>query len=277
MAKAYDNFQLLGRLVAAAFEAHAADAYYHHRCYVCLRDFARAAARRELAEPTPQPFDPIICAQIVALIEHSDIALFKLSELREMYQKLMADQGHPCRDKKDPHSTRFKDHLLDLLPEWNEFSKGKEDRKDIYLSHKLKVANGMDKAYKLRIGQGDALMFMRAAVMMHTFCLQSQEPFDGSFPHNCVTGPVNDEMRSFFNVVLRGRSALCGRDMVAGDANLDPRDKIACNISQLLIYNTIKGTHHAVKTPAVRHSKERETPFTLCRGLRLHGHGRDKK
>ena len=106
-------------------------------------------------------------------------------------------------------------------------------------------------------------MFMRAAVMMYTVCLQRQETFDGSFPHNCLTGPVNEEMRSFFNVVFRGRSALCGRVMVAGDANLDPRDKIACKISQLLIYNTIKGTHHTVNTPAVRHRNERETPFSL--------------
>ena len=120
-------------------------------------------------------------------------------------------------------------------------------------------------------------MFMRAAVMMHTVCLQRQETFDGSFPHNCLTGPVNEEMRSFFNVVFRGRSALCGRVMVAGDANLDPRDKIACNISQLLIFNAVMGTHHTVNTPAVRHSNERETPFSLYRGLRLHGHGRDKK
>ena len=79
-------------------------------------------------------------------------------------------------------------------------------------------------------------------------------------------------MRSFFNVVFRGRSALCGRVMVAGDANLDPRDKIACNISQLLIFNAVKGTYHTVNTPAVRHSN-----FSLYRGLRLHGHGRDKK
>ena len=78
--------------------------------------------------------------------------------------------------------------------------------------------------------------------MMHTVCLQRQETFDGSFPHNCLTGPLNEEMRSFFNVVFRGRSALCGRVMVAGDANLDPRDKIACNISQLLIFNAVKGT-----------------------------------
>ena len=106
-------------------------------------------------------------------------------------------------------------------------------------------------------------MFMRAAVMMHTVCLQRQETFDGPFPHNCLTGPVNEEMRSFFNVVLRGRTALCGRVMVAGDANLDPRDNIACNISQLLIFNDVKGTYHTVNTPAVRHSNERETP-SLC-------------
>ena len=120
-------------------------------------------------------------------------------------------------------------------------------------------------------------MFVRAAVMMHTVCLQRQETFDGSFPHNYLTGPVNEDMRSFFNVVFRGRSALCGRVMVAGDANLDPTDKIACNISQLLIFNAVKGTYHTVNTPAVRHSNERETPFSLYRGLRLHGHGRDKK
>ena len=112
--------------------------------------------------------------------------------------------------------------------------------------------------------------------MMHKVCLQRQETFDGSLPHNCVTGPVNEEMRSFFNVVIRGRSALCGRVMVSGDANLDPRDKIACNISQLLIFNVVKGKYHTVNTPAVRHSNERETPFSLYRGLGLHRHGRDK-
>ena len=117
-------------------------------------------------------------------------------------------------------------------------------------------------------------MFMGAAVMMHTFCLRirslSMDPF-------LITVSRVQSMWSFFNVVFRGRSALCGRVMVAGDANLDPRDKIACNISQLLIFNAVMGTYHTVNTPAVRHSKERETPFPLYRGLRLHGHGRDKK
>jgi hypothetical protein len=123
-AKTNKNFSLLGRLVANVADAHAAGTYYHHKCYVRLRDSARATERRELTGPVPPPFDPIICAQIVAMIEHSDTTSFKLSELREMYQKLMSDKGRPLRDKMEPHSTRFKDHLLDLLPEWDEFSKG---------------------------------------------------------------------------------------------------------------------------------------------------------
>ena len=48
--------------------------------------------------------------------------------------------------------------------------------------------------------------------------------------------------------------------MVAGDANLDPRDKIACNISQLLIINAVKGTYHTANTPAAMNKK----PPSLC-------------
>ena len=66
-------------------------------------------------------------------------------------------------------------------------------------------------------------------------------------------------MRSFFNIVLQGPSALHGREKIGGDANMEAREKIACNISQLLIYNTSKSTHHVVKTAAVRHNKERNS------------------
>ena len=121
-----------------------------------------------------------------------------------MYQKLMSDQGHLCRDKKEPHSSHFRDHLLIFLPKCAEFSKGNKGRKDIYISHKLKVADEHARTYRSQNGQEDALIFMRTAVMMHTFCLQSQDTFDGFFPPNCLTASVNEQMRSFFNIVLRG-------------------------------------------------------------------------
>ena len=106
---------MIGILVATASDADAMDAYYHLVCYTRLQEAALTANRQESKMHSP-PFDPIICAQIVAFIEHSE-GVFKLSELWEMYQELMSDQGNPCNDRKEPHATRFKDHLLSLLPE----------------------------------------------------------------------------------------------------------------------------------------------------------------
>lgn len=139
------NFDLLGKLVAVASDAHASDAFYHRLCYEHLRDSARAAERRESVGPAPSPFDPMICAQMVALIESSDTSIFKLSELRDMYRTLMKDQGCPLGDNRDPHSTRFKEHLLSLLPEWAEYSKVNAGRTNIYVSHKVSVADELAK------------------------------------------------------------------------------------------------------------------------------------
>ena len=55
------------------------------------------------------------------------------------------------------------------------------------------------------------------------------------------------------------------------------KDKVACTISQLLIYNTYGGTHHAMKTNTIRHGKEHETPFLVYHGLNMHGDARQKK
>ena len=138
-AKASKNFALIVILVATASDAHAMDAYYHLVCYTRLREAARIANRQESKIQSP-PFDPIICAQIVAFIEYSE-GVFKLSELREMYQEVMSDQSNPCKDRKEPHATRVKDHLLRILPEWSEFSRENKGREDIYISHKVTVAD----------------------------------------------------------------------------------------------------------------------------------------
>ena len=250
------------------------DAYYHLVCYTRLREAALTANRQESKIHSP-PFDPIICAQIVAFIEHSE-GVFKLSELREMYQELMSDQGNPCKDRKEPHATRFKDHLLSLLPEWSEFSWENKGRKDIYISHKVTVADELAKKHKFQSCQAEALILMGAALLIHKLCLESQESFNGSFSANCLTAPVNKNMRIFFNTVLEGQSTVFGKKNTNDNINQDARDKIACIISQLLMYNTTKGVHHTVKTYTVCHIKERETPFPLYYGLKLHALGRQK-
>ena len=52
-----------------------------------------AVDRRNSESTASPPFDPVICAQIVALIGHSEANTFKLSELQLIYRQLMNEQG----------------------------------------------------------------------------------------------------------------------------------------------------------------------------------------
>ena len=221
-AKSNNNFQLMGKLIAQAADAHAGDIYYHVQCYLHLRDSARAVNRRASTGPAPPQFDPISTAQIVALVEDSD-SVFKLSALRQMYRTLMEEQGSPCHDTREPNSTRFKEHLLNLLPEWAEFSQGKE----IYISNKTKVADLLAKAHDSQIGQDDALLLMRAAVILRKHCLQKVEPFNGSFSPGCLTASVPEELRSFINIILQGPSILREQGNIEMDERVHGRAKIA--------------------------------------------------
>ena len=64
--------------------------------------------------------------------------------------------SYHAKIKKEPHSTRYKDHILSMLPDWSEFSKGNEGRKDIFISNNLKVADDVVKTYGTQVGQEDA-------------------------------------------------------------------------------------------------------------------------
>ena len=107
--------------------------------------------------------------------------------------------------------------------------------------------------------------------MIRKFCLQSQEPFNGSFSLNCIMAPVNEVMRTVFKIVLRRPSALHGRSLNDDISKLVRQDVIACNILQLIIFHVAARTHHAVKTNEVRHKQEQETSFPLYCALNLHG------
>ena len=79
---------------------------------------------------------------------------------------------------------------------------------------------------------------------------------------NCLTAPLNKNMRIFFNTVLQGQSTVFGKKNINDNANQDARDKIACVISQLLMYNATKEVHNTVKTDTVRHSKGERKPIS---------------
>ena len=69
----------------------------------------------------------------------------------------------------------------------DQFSRKNKGRKDIYISHKVTVA---DELAKTQSSQVEALILMRAAMIIHKLCLESQEFFNGFFvsqlPHSSI-------------------------------------------------------------------------------------------
>lgn len=273
-AKTTNNWHLYGRLTAGS-DAHAMDACYHVQCYWRLRDGARAVERRRSSgEPMPPPFDPMVIAQLVAFVDDSRSEVHKLSDLREMYKIMMSDLGHPCSGR-EPHATRFKDHLLEHLPEWASYAQGR----DVFISHKAKVGAVLEQSYhSSQIDQDEAVLVIHAAMVLRKRILQKQEPFNGSFSPQCLRSPIEETLLSFINVFLQGPKGNIdkhSREQSNSDAELGTRAKIACTLCQLLIFNTVKYASSSDSTQ-IRHSRDREMPFPLYHGIKLHGDARFK-
>ena len=224
-------------------------------------------------EPPATMFDAMVMAQLIALVEESRTGVFKLSELRELYKAMMSEMGGPCSGR-EPHATRYKGNMLHHLPDWAEFSQGR----DIFISHKATVGTVLAQTYHSAIIDHDeALFLVRAAMAIRKRILVKYAPFNGSFSPYCLSEPLDETVLSFVNVVLQGPKGIhhSRRVQTGSDAGLDTRAKIACTISQLLTYNTVKYASSSDST-AIRHSKERGTPFPLYHGIKLHGDARLK-
>ena len=268
------NWILYSRLTACS-DTHAMNAYYHTQWYLRLRSSARAVESRSSYDgSTATPFNSMVIAQLIAFVDGSRTEIFKLSALRELYKTMMSDIGRPCSGR-EPHSTRFKDHLLRHLPEWTEFAQGR----DVFISHKVMVGTVLAQTHQSsHIDQDEALLLIRAAMALRKRTLKKQEPFSGSFSPDCLSSPVEETVLSFVNVVLQGPKATIdhsSRVQSGSDAALGTRAKIACTLSQLLIFNTVKYAYSSDNT-VIRNSKDRETPFPLYHGIKLHGHARLK-
>ena len=108
--------------------------------------------------------------------------------------------------------------------------------------------------------------------------IKKQEPLSGSFSPDCLSSPVEETVLSLVNVVLRGPKSTIdhsSRVQSGSDAALGTRANIACPLSQLLIFNTVKYASSSDNT-VTRHSNDRETPFPLYHGIKLHGDARLK-
>ena len=168
----------------------------------------------------------MVMAQLIALVEDSRTEVFKLSELQELYKTMMSEMGRPCSGR-EPHATRFKDNMLHHLPDWAEFSQGR----DIFISHKAMVGTVLAQTYhSTNINQDEALLLVRTAMAIRKRILVKHAPFNGSFSPHCLTEPVNKPVLSFVNVVLQGPKGTIdhsSRVQAGSNAGLGTRAKIS--------------------------------------------------
>ena len=257
-----------------AFDAIAADMYYHLSCITQMKNNARSVtaaeskASNEKKDGKKQEYDPLVIAQLVAFVQFNH-STFKLADLRRLYDRRL-EQLNSDWIGMYVHQSRFKEHLLKKLgPDWSEYPGGR----GIYISHTKKtVGAALAQTADLQVTEDEAKKIVEVGVMLRKYILLPQKPFNGSFNLNCLSEPVPKTLLTLLDVLLQGSSSI--EEKVAEDqVSIRARVKVACTISQLICSNAAKQTSNAL---TLYQRKERETPFPLYMGLKLHANDRQK-
>ena len=184
IAKEAENLVVYARL-NAAFDATAADLYYHKTCYRKLTNEARAAKSKKSTEintTTSLPYDPLVMAELIAFVQDNE-SVMKLTDLRKLYSQRLQQVGSDWLMVKI-HLTRFKEHLLSKLgSEWQAFTKGR----DVLLSTKTKAGSVLSESLTRGLSEEEAEKIIEVGLLLRKQILSSQAPFMGSFSSQCLS------------------------------------------------------------------------------------------
>lgn len=263
------NWVVHARLNTAS-DAEAGDVHYHISCYTKLKNEARAAVNKSSNAETNyarQQYDPLVFAQLVAFVQFNNSA-FKLADLRKLYDRRLVQLDSDWIGSY-VHPTRFKEHLLQKLgPDWSDYAEGR----DIYISHKKTVGAALAQASRIHVSDDEAQKIVEVGLILCQHILQEQKHFNGSFDPSCLSEPVSKPLLTLLDVLLESLSSI--EDKVAEDqASISARFRVVCTISQLICSNAAQQSSSA---RTLYQMKERETPFPLYVGLKLHASARQK-
>ena len=135
------------------------------------------------------------------------------------------------------------------------------------------VGKVLAEADKNQLGQDDALLLMRAAVILRKCCLQKQEPFTGSFPSD-LTSPVSGHLRSFLNILCRAPQSSENRTM---RSNHSHKAGQGLQVSLASRSSTTSAVVLIIPLSPVTSGTTKSMRHPLYMGLKLHGDGRQKK
>ena len=248
-------------------DAEAADIHYTQ-----LKNAALAASSKPSNKPkcssSQQSYDLLLIAEPVAFVKFNH-SPHKLSVLRTLCEYLIQTLGSEWTGL-NVHPTRFKEHLLKTLgPDWSAFNQSKK----VYISHKKTVGAALAETAQLQVTEEKAEKIVDVGLMLQKYILQKQMPFDGSFSPYCLSERVAQPLLTLIDILLEGLNSIA--ELKDDQANNISRIRVACTISQMICSNATK---HSSQTPTLyqRRERERDTPFPLYVGLKLHVNDRQK-
>ena len=93
------------------------------------------------------------------------------------------------------HSTRFKDHLLQLDSDLREDCAGRSH--PTLISHKFAQAEAINKEYKMQKDDPN-IHYIKASLLLHKLIINYKiKPFTGSFTPGCLTDDVPEQLLDF--------------------------------------------------------------------------------
>ncbi|KAF5269349.1 hypothetical protein FQA39_LY08741 [Lamprigera yunnana] len=126
-----------------------------------LKTQTRAATKSSRGTFHQQTYDPLIIAQLLALVKCNNSPQ-KVSQMKKW----------------------FKEHLLKKLgSDWYSFNDGKE----VYISHKKTIGANLADTSRTQVTEDEADKTVDVAVLLRKYIVFQQMPFNGSFSSGCLT------------------------------------------------------------------------------------------
>ena len=260
MATDLEEAELIARIEGG--DLIALEAKYHLQCLTALRNRHRSIMRKREQDVGGTEVRMIKARALVELFMHIENCVedgtfyFKFSALHQLYEERVQQLGVV----REINRARFKEKILAYFPHAQEQSDGKNKI--------LVFENGMQQMLKQAMAcdyEGDALILAKAAKIVRKDIVSHKGfNFDGKFYSGCQQQSVPSTLKTLVSMLLNGAD-LKDQDSMDSQVNL--------TISQTILFNLKKRASFA----KCRHSLDREPPFPLYIGTKIHTEIRSKK
>lgn len=246
----------------------ARDAMYHKTCqtsfYNKYKAYQREQENVQSQKSSQNELRDIAFAELVSYIEYSQTKceepqVFILSDIVKLYTERL-DQ---LRIDTRVHSTHLKEKLMKSIPDLTESKNGRQ----VVLTFKSEIGHTMINASQ---SNDNIISMMKLANTIRNEMFEMQYDFRGSLKDPRYS-QLPTTLIKLIDMILTGPSISNKHDQYS---------TAATNLSQLIVYNTVK--RQRVKEPTesydiTRHNLDRETMLPLYVGLLVHGKTRKKE